>query len=118
MHEQTREILKLLMKEHEIASERQLAISCSMSQSTLHRFLKGDTDSLDYPHLRSLADFFSLTVSQLTGETPFNPDNKIRVVTLAMEAMPEYKKDVIVAASHSLSESNDSGKKGSNGKTQ
>lgn len=105
MHERTREILKQLMVDHSIASDRQLAIECNMSQSTLHRFIKGETETLDFNHLQTLAHYFSLTVSQLIGETPFNPDPKIRVVTLAMERMPEYKKDVLVAASSSLDKS-------------
>lgn len=105
MHERTREILKQLMVDHEIASERQLALDCNMAQSTLHRFIKGETETLDFLHLQTLAHFFSLTVSQFIGETPFNADPKIRVVALAMERMPEYKKDVLVAASSSLDES-------------
>lgn len=106
MHERTREILKQLMADHGITSERQLAIECNMAQSTLHRFIHGATEGLDFVHLQSLAHFFNLTVSQFIGETPFNADPKIRVVTLAMESMPEYKKDVLVAASSSLTKPN------------
>ena len=104
MHSGTREILSKLMIEHEVPSERHLAIACGMSQRTLHRFLKGDTEILDFKHLQAIAHYFSLTVSQLTGETPFHDDRKVRAVTLAMEQMPEYKKDMLVAASSSLSE--------------
>lgn len=104
MHEVTRDIIRMLMAEQGIASERQLAIDCGMSQSTLNRFLKGETDTLDFNHLQALAQYFSLTVSQLIGETPFEADPKIRVVTVAMQQMPEYKKDVLVAASSSLTQ--------------
>lgn len=107
MHEATRENIKELMGD---ASERQLAIDCNMSQSTLHRFLKGETESLEFMHLQTLAHYFSLTVSQLIGETPFDDDKKIRTVTLAMQQMPEYKKDVLVAASSSLTEPEGNGK--------
>lgn len=107
MHRRTREILKQLMAEHHIASERQLARDCSMSQSTLHRFIKGETETLEFHHLQSLAHHFSLTVSQLIGETSFSTDPKIRVVMFAMEHMPEYKKDVLVAASSTLAEPDD-----------
>lgn len=102
MHEVTRQNIKKLMEESAIGSERQLAIECEMSQSTLHRFLKGATDSLDFGHLQAIAHRFSLTVSQLVGETPFEADTKVRAVTLAMASMPEYKKDMLVAASNSL----------------
>lgn len=107
MHSQTREILRQLMVDHEVRSERQLAIACNMDQSTLNRFLKGETQELEFSNLQALAHYFQLTVSQLIGETPFNSDPKIRTVALAMERMPEYKKDVLVAASSSLVEPDD-----------
>lgn len=104
MHEKTREIIRNLMLENSITSERQLAIDCGMSQSTLNRFMKGTTDSLEFTHLQTMAHYFGLTVSQLIGETPFDEDRKVRVVTLAMQQMPEYKKDMLVAASSALTE--------------
>jgi transcriptional regulator with XRE-family HTH domain len=103
MHQRTRQIIQKLMEQEKVPSERHLALACSMSQSTLHRFLKGETETLDFKHLQALAHYFSLTVSQLTGETPFNEDPKVRLVTLAMERMPEYLKDMMVTASSSLS---------------
>lgn len=104
MHRQTRANIEMLRKLHEIPSVRNLAIECGMSQSTLHRFLSGETEHLDFLHLQRLAHRFSLTVSQLIGETAFSPDPKIRTVVFAMEHMPEYKKDVLVAASASLTQ--------------
>lgn len=104
MHEATRRIIQELMAQYSISSERQLALECQMSQSTLHRFLKGETETMEFHHLQAIAHRFSLTVSQLIGETPFEADPKVRVVAVAMASMPEYKKDVIVAASHSLAE--------------
>ncbi|WOI43765.1 helix-turn-helix transcriptional regulator [Acidovorax sp. BLS4] len=104
MHEKTREIIRRLMAEGGITSERQLASDCGMTQSTLNRFMKGATDSLEFQHIQTIAHYFGLTVSQLIGETPFNEDRKVRVVTLAMEQMPEYKKDMLVAASSALTE--------------
>ena len=104
MHDETRKIIETLMAKTGVNSVRQLALDCGMSQSTLHRFMKGETDSLDFIHLQSIAQFFSLTVSQLIGETPFDDDRKVRVVSLAMQHMPEYKKDVVVATSLTLAE--------------
>ena len=104
MHQETRRIIKLMMAQQSIASERQLAIICNMSQTTLNRFMKGDTDSLDFVNLQTIAHYFGLTVSQLIGETAFEDDAKVRAVTLAMQQMPEWKKDALVAASSSLAE--------------
>ncbi len=105
MHEATRAIIRKLIADHKIPSERQLALDCDMSQSTLNRFLKGATDTLEFQHLQAIAHHFSLTVSQLTGEVAFDEDPKIRAVTLAMQQMPDYKKDMLVAASSSLAQS-------------
>lgn len=115
MHEETRKIIARLMAEQSVPSERHLALACNMSQSTLHRFLKGETDSLDFQHLQTIAHYFSLTVSQLVGEAPFEADRKVRAVMLAMQQMPEYKKDVLVAASSSLAQSEDGEKRAGNG---
>lgn len=104
MHQKTRQIIKQLMIDNDISSERQLALECRMSQSTLHRFLKGETESLEFNHLQAIAQRLSLNVSQLIGELPFSADPKLRIVALAMEHMPEYKKDMLVAASHSLAQ--------------
>ena len=102
MHEATRVIIKQLIADRKIPSERQLALDCNMSQTTLNRFLKGTTSTLEFQHLQAIAHYFSLTLSELIGEVPFNPDPKVRAVTFAMQQMPEYKKDALVAASTSL----------------
>jgi DNA-binding Xre family transcriptional regulator len=101
MHEATRANIQNLMAKAK-KNTSQLAQSCSMQQSTLHRFLKGETATMELRNLLALAEYFGLTVSQLIGEVPFDPDPKIRAVTQAMEKMPEYKKDVLVAASATL----------------
>lgn len=102
MHEKTREIIRTLMAEHGIRSERQLALSCGMDQSTLHRFLSEKTDTLSFAHIQALAQYFEVTVSQLIGELPLEEDQKIRTVMKVMESLPEYKKYVIVATSQTL----------------
>lgn len=107
MHEKTRENIRILMAREGVVSERQLAMDCDMNQSTLNRFLTGKTDTLDFTNLQRLAHHFSLTVSQLIGEVPLDEDRKVRSVLLAMQQMPEYKKDMVVAATLSLAEPND-----------
>jgi transcriptional regulator with XRE-family HTH domain len=92
------------MGKHQMASERQLAIECKMSQSTLNRFMCGKTDSLDFAKIVAISKFFGVSVSQLIGEAPLDEDLKFRAVVQAMQQMPEYKKDALVAASQSLIE--------------
>lgn len=104
MHEKTREIIKSLIAANGVASERQLAIDCGISQSTLSRFMNGTTDSLDFVNLQTIAHHFGLTVSQLIGESPYDEDRKVRAVLQAMQQMPEYKKDMLVAASVALTQ--------------
>lgn len=103
MQEKTRENLTKLMAENGIGSERSLAIACGMDQSTLNRFMSGKTDNLRLEHLVALAHYFDITVSQLIGETPMEQDQKLITVMKAMQTLPEYKKDVLVATSAALS---------------
>lgn len=103
MQGKTKEILLSLMQQYQVPSERALAIACEMDQSTLHRFLSGKTDSLRIEHLVALAHYFDITVSQLIGETPLEQDQKMVTVMKAMQRLPEYKKDVLVATSAALS---------------
>lgn len=104
MHEKMRANLQALMSEAQI-SERKLATACGFNQSSLNRFMAGLTSSMSLDHVMAMANYFDLTVSQLIGETGFTEDRKIRSVLIAMEHMPEYKKDALVAASTSLVES-------------
>lgn len=103
MHEATRRIIREQLKTLGI-SQRQLALQAGMSQSTLNRFMNEETDSLDFQHISAIAQTLRMTVSELIGEVTYTPDPKIRAVVLAMEKMPEYKKDALVAASTSLAE--------------
>lgn len=106
MQGKTRENLLKLMQQHQITSERSLAIACEMDQSTFNRFMAGKTDSLRIEHLVALAHYFDITVSQLIGETPLEQDQKLVTVIKAMQTLPEYKKDVLVATSTALAADN------------
>lgn len=103
MQDKTRQNLLKLMIENEITSERSLALACGMDQSTLNRFMSGKTDTLRLEHVVALAHYFDITVSQLIGETPLEQDQKLITVMKAMQTLPEYKKDVLVATSAALS---------------
>lgn len=106
MHQKTRENIRKLIARDQL-SERQLAMDCDMSQSTLNRFLTGKTETLEFVNFQRLAQYFSITISELIGEVPLDEDRKIRSVQLAMQQMPEYKKDMVVAATLSLAEPDD-----------
>jgi len=86
MHQQTRKNIRELMLARKTASERQLALDCGMSQSTLNRFMSGATETLDFSHLQSISQYFGVTVSQLIGETPLKYDSKIRAVVAVEDA--------------------------------
>lgn len=104
-----REIIQLLKSRAGITSDHELARECGVKQPVLHKYLSGKTAEMEMSSYRKLSAFFKVTVSQLLGETPLDhdvqaPDPKIAAVVQVMEALPEYKKDVLVAASHSLAE--------------
>lgn len=102
MQAKTRQNILKLMELHGVESERQLALACGMQQSTLHRFMSGKTESLNVAHLMAIAQHFEVTVSQLIGEITMSDDPRIRTVLAVMETLPDYKKDMLVAASQSL----------------
>jgi len=60
MHQQTRAIILKLMADQGIGSERQLAIDCGMSQSTLNRFMSGKTETLEFLHLHNIAQHLNV----------------------------------------------------------
>jgi len=105
MHEKTRDIIRLLIQRNGIESERQLALGAGMDQSTLHRFMAQKSDTMNFTHMQAIARYFGITVSQLIGELPLDEDPKIRGVMLAMQQLPEYKKDVVLATSQALASS-------------
>lgn len=104
-----REIIQLLKGKANITSDHELARECGVAQPVLHKYLSGKTAEMEMTSYRKIAAFFKVTVSQLLGETPLDydvhtTDPKIAAVVRVMEALPEYKKDVLVAASNSLAE--------------
>lgn len=103
MHETIRRTIRQYIAQHGI-TERQLAHDCGVVQSTFNRFMTGVTDSLSIENLQRVASYMSMTVSELIGEVPYPTDRKTIAVMHAMEAMPEFKKDMLVAASAALAQ--------------
>lgn len=103
MHDQTREIIAKLMA-HKRWNEPTLAEKSGVNQSTINRFLSGKTDEASFQTIQGIAHALGVTVSQLIGEVPVEADDKIQRVVLLMQAMPEYKKDVLVAAGDALAQ--------------
>ncbi len=66
-----KEILRKLMSEVNI-NEAELARKTNIPQPTLHRILSGSTRSPRGNSLSPLANFFSVTISQLIGDDPLS----------------------------------------------
>ncbi|HEX2549652.1 MAG TPA: XRE family transcriptional regulator [Gammaproteobacteria bacterium] len=65
--------LQKLLKTHGDLSLSDLARETRIPQPTLHHIVEGKTKKPRRQALQSLADFFSISVSQLTGSIPFSP---------------------------------------------
>lgn len=95
-----RETISELLREKQM-SQRRLAEAAGIDQPSLSKFLSGQTQDILAGNLVAIADALGVTVGYLTGET-YDRDRKIAVVARAMERMPEYKKDAVVAAAEAL----------------
>lgn len=102
MSSDLRTTIQKLMSEQGI-SQRRLAELGKIDQPSLSKFLSGVTADLQVSTLRAIATVLGTTTSQLLGETEYLADPKIARVVHAMEKMPEYKKDAVVATSSALS---------------
>lgn len=113
MHNSTkdpREIIRAVMALRAIGSERELAERASIDQSAFNRYMRSETAWLSTRTLQALATCLQVTSSQLLGEVPLDADPKAAAVLREMEKLPENLKDVLVATSKSLADSNNSGK--------
>ena len=68
-------ILKILMSELHI-NESELARQTGVAQPVIHRICSGETDNPKVGTLKPLANYFSLSISQLIGDQPL-PNNRI-----------------------------------------
>lgn len=100
------------MAEHNIPSERDLAIKAGLEQSTLHRFLSRKTHQLAVDNLMKLAAYMGLTVSDLLGETV--PDSyrtaEVSRAVHAMESLPPSMQRVVADLAFSLTRPEDNTK--------
>lgn len=99
-----REIIRKLMEAHDIQSETELAHRADVDQSTVNRYMSGKTAWLSTRYLVAIANCLGVTTSQLLGEVPLDADPKTAAVLKAMQTLPEYLKDIVVATSQSLAE--------------
>ena len=67
------ENLQYLMSMHGDLSASELARKANVPQPTVHHILSGVTKNPRRQSLEALANFFSITISQLTGALPLNP---------------------------------------------
>lgn len=96
-----REIIKALMEVKGL-SQRRLAEAAQIDQSSLSKYLSEKTEQITVQTLQAIANTLEVSTSTLLGETDALGDPKIAAVVHAMERMPEYRKDAVVAASSAL----------------
>lgn len=77
--------LKYLMKKNNITNVTELARLVKIQQPTLHRLLSGDVKDPKYVNLKQLADYFSVSVSDLV-ETDLTQN--IQKITLNFNSVP------------------------------
>lgn len=85
-------------------SERRLAELAEIDQSSLNRYMRYESKDIQLNTLGAIASALGTTISDLLGENQLSHDPKIMRVMHAMEAMPEYKKDAVVATSSALAQ--------------
>lgn len=103
----TRIIIAQLMSAQQL-SQRRLAELAEIDQPSLSKYLAGQTQDIMAGNLIAIARVLGVSVATLAGETAL-ADPKVATVVKAMETMPEYKKDAIVATSTALAEKPPSG---------
>src|SRR3990167_10705325 len=69
------QILRALMDELQL-SESELARRTQIGQPVIHRILSGETDSPRVATLSQIANYFSISISQLIGDSPL-PENRL-----------------------------------------
>lgn len=67
------QILRALMDEMEL-SESELARRTQIGQPVIHRILSGETDNPRVATLSQIANYFSISISQLIGDAPIPTD--------------------------------------------
>jgi DNA-binding Xre family transcriptional regulator len=97
-----RERLQHLIAARETNPTR-LGEKAGVPQPTISRFLAGETEWMTLDKLASLAEALECTVSELIGERPLEMDEKIRRVAVMMQKLPEYRKDIVVSTTETLS---------------
>lgn len=100
MSDKYRVTLKLLMDQRKM-SQRALARISRVSQGTISRMLHG-VHYPDHVTLEKLALALKVTVAQVTGEAPLQPDKDAAYVFKVMQELPPYKREMLLAAAKSL----------------
>lgn len=102
------ERLKAARRHAKLDTQEQLAKKSGVSQQTISKIERDLVDSSGYVvHLAKACGVRPEWLAMEDGEmisTPYTEDPKAKAVLLAMEQMPEYKKDMLVAASNTLAE--------------
>lgn len=82
-------------------SQRRLAELAGIDQPSLSKYLSGETQDVLTGTLVAIAQALDVSVAHLTGEAQAH-DPRIATVVRAMEALPDYLKDAVVATANAL----------------
>lgn len=98
----------LKAREHAGLTQEMLAKKSGVKQGTISKIERGDTDSSTFTVQLSIAcgvrpEWLAIEDGEMVDGL-YVDDPKARAVLLAMKQMPEFKKDMLVQASHSLAE--------------
>lgn len=97
-----RDTITALLAERQM-SQRRLAELAGIDQPSLNKYLNGQTQDIMAGNLVSIAGALGVSVAYLAGESP-ERDAKVATVVRAMEALPDYMKDAVVATAAALAE--------------
>lgn len=90
--------LKRLMADHGL-NGTELAIGAGVSQSTVTRYLSGESGTMTFESISALAHYFRLTVSELTGETPsVNSPEEREMIGLMRHMSPQARAAMLAGA--------------------
>lgn len=91
-------------------SQRRLAELADIDQPSLSKFLSGQTQDILAGNLVAIARALNVSVAYLAGELP-ERDAKVATVVRAMESLPDYMKDAVVATAAALADQADAARK-------
>lgn len=82
-------------------SHNTLADNCGVPQPTISRFMSGD-GGMTLDNLSPICTALDVTIGQIIGELPLEPDAATRRTIKAMQELPDYKREAVATTAESL----------------